>query len=130
MSEYRTYHHVADDHQRGRLVQHAIRKGIDQARGDFFYALLTDGLDDESLGLLARDAWAAYHRQVTFDYPQFAETLYLHAYSTAYRGHLEVVASGRHTDPVALARTIEIALGLIEQRDADSDQRERRGSAR
>lgn len=124
MSAHRTYHHVADDHQRGLLVQHAIRKGLEQARGDFFYALLADGLDDESLGLFARDAWAAYHRQVTFDYPQFAETLFLHADRTAYRRHLLEVASGRHTDPLALARTIEIALGLIEGLDEGIGQRE------
>lgn len=124
MGVHRTYHHVADDHHRSLLVLHAVRKGIEQARGDFFYALLADGLDDESLGIFARDAWNAYHQRVTFDYPQFAETLFLHAYQTAYRRHLEEVTHGRSTDPVALALTIEIALGLIEQQDRDSEQRE------
>ncbi|HEX6799265.1 MAG TPA: hypothetical protein VF116_16265 [Ktedonobacterales bacterium] len=114
MQKYTAYHHVADDQQRGLLVQHAVRKGIEQARGDFFYAMLADGLDDEGLSLCAHEAWNNYHRQVTFDYPQFAETLFLHAYRTAYRRHLEEVARGGHTDPPALARTIEIALGLIE----------------
>lgn len=121
MQRHPVFHHIADDHHRNLLVQHAIRKGIEQARGDFFYALVPDGVDDETLGHFGRDAWAAFHRQVTFDYPQFAETLYLHAYRTAYRRHLDDVAHGRHTDPVALARTIEIALGLIAQQDNESD---------
>lgn len=124
MHQHAIYHHVADDQQRGLMVQHAARKGIEQARGDFFYAMLADGLDDEGLSLCAHEAWSAYHRRVTFDYPHFAESLFLHAYRAAYRRHLDEVASGRHTDPVALARTIEIALGLIEQHGQDSDQHE------
>lgn len=121
MQQHVTYHHIADDYQRGLLVQHAVRKGIEQARGDFFFALLADGLDDEGVALCAREAWNAYHRQVTLDYPQFAETLYLHAYRAAYRRHLEDVTSGRHTDAPALARTIEIALGLLEAQRGDED---------
>lgn len=114
MHVYRAYHHIADDSHRGRLVQHAIRKGMEQARGDFYYALLADGLDDEGLTLCAGEAWSVYHRQIMFDYPQFAETLFLHAYRTAYRRHLQDVASGRYTDPVALARAIDLDFGLAE----------------
>lgn len=115
MHPHATYRHIADDYHRNLLVQHAIRKGIEQARGDFFYALLADGLDDAGLDLCAHEVWAAYHRQVTFDYPQFAETLFIHAYRAAYRRHLEDVARGQHTDPLALARTIEVGFGLVEQ---------------
>lgn len=114
MHVYRAYHHIADDSHRGRLMQHAIRKGIEQARGDFFYALLTDGLDNEGVALCAREAWNAYHRQIMFDYPHFAEKLFLHAYRAAYRRHLQDVASGRHTDPVAMARAIDLDFGLAE----------------
>ncbi|HEX6799409.1 MAG TPA: hypothetical protein VF116_17000 [Ktedonobacterales bacterium] len=121
MHAYRAYHHIADDSHRSLLVRHAVLKGIEQARGDFFFALLADGLDDEGVALCAREAWNVYHRQVTFDYPQFAETLYLHAYRAAYRRHLEDVTSGRHTDVLALARTIEIALVLLEAHCSDED---------
>jgi hypothetical protein len=115
MSHHRpAYQHIADDHHRRLLILHAVRKGIDQARGDFYHALLVDGLDDESLDLFAREVWEAYQRQVTFDYPQFAETLFLRAYRTSYRRHLEDVASGRHTDPQAVAQTIETVFGLGE----------------
>lgn len=113
--QHALYHHVADDQHRGQMVAHALRKGIEQARGDFFYAMLTEGLDDEGLSLCAHEAWNAYHRQVTFDYPQFAETLFLRAYRDAYRRHLHDVARGKHTDTLALARAVEIAFGLVEQ---------------
>jgi hypothetical protein len=112
MSTHSIYHHIADDHSRGLLVQHAIRRGIEQARGDFYHALLVDGLDDEGLNLVADEAWNVYHRQVEFDYPQYAETLYVYAFRVAYRRHLENVAQGEPTDPVALARAIEVDLGL------------------
>ncbi len=114
MHQHAIYHHVADDQHRAQLVAHAIRKGIEQARGDFFYAMLADGLDDEGLSLCAHEAWNAYRRQVTFDYPQFAETLFLHAYKSAYRRHLRDVAHGVHTDAQELARAVEIAFGMVE----------------
>lgn len=114
MGRYRAYCHIADDYHRNLLVQHAIRKGIEQARGDFFYALLADGLDDAGVDLCAREAWNAYQRQVTFDYPHFAETLFVHAYRAAYRRHVEDVARGQQTDPLALARSIEVGFGLAE----------------
>lgn len=123
MHQHATYHHIADDHSRALLMQYAIRKGMEQARGDFYYGLLADGLDDAGLTLCAREVWSAYHRRVTFDYPQFAEMLFLHAYRTAYRQHLQDVASGRHTDPAVLARSVEVALGLLDtQQEGDGDQ--------
>lgn len=115
MDRHSAYHHIADDYHRGLLVEYAIRKGIEQARGDFFYALLADGLDDAGVDLCGREAWNAYQRQVTFDYPHFAETLFVHAFRAAYRQHLEDVARGQHTDSVALARAIEVSFGLAEQ---------------
>jgi hypothetical protein len=105
-------HHIADDHQRGALVRIAIDKGMEQARGDFMYAMLADGLDDESLMVVACDAWDAFSRHVEFDYPRYAWTLYLRGFQSGYRTHLLNLAAGRHESAHDLVATIEAELGL------------------
>jgi hypothetical protein len=105
-------HHIADDHQRGVLVRIAVDKGVEQARGDFFHALLVEGLDDETLMLFAGEAWDSFSRLVEFDYPQFAQTLFLQAYRSAYHAHLLQLASGKHANTHDLVAAIEAEIGL------------------
>lgn len=105
-------HSIADDHHRSALIRAAVQKGVEQARGDFYYALLTEGLDDESVALFAREAWEALARHMTFDYPQFAQKLYIQAYQSAYRAHLHALASGQHRTTAELVADIEAEIGL------------------
>ena len=56
-------HHIADDYQRGALVRIAVDKGMEQARGDFVYATLVEGLDDADLQLVqVRKRWLMRRR--------------------------------------------------------------------
>jgi hypothetical protein len=112
MNASKHLHHIADDHQRGALVRIAVDKGMQQARGDFFYALLVEGLDDESLTMMAREAWDAISRYVEFDYPQFAQTLYLHGFRLGYRTHLRNLAAGKHESAHNLVAILEAEMGL------------------
>lgn len=109
------YHHsIASDAQRSALVRVAVSKGMEQARGDFFHALLVEGLDDESLALFARDEWERLSLHIQFDYPQFAQALFLRAYQSAYRAHLVHLANGTHESPHDLTRAVETEIGLTQ----------------
>lgn len=105
-------HHIADDHQRAAVIRLAVHKGVDQARGDFFHALLVEGLDDESLLLFAHEEWEAFARHVAFDYPGYAQTLFFQAYRSAYRAHLSRLASGGSASARELVAAIEEEIGL------------------
>jgi hypothetical protein len=112
MSAVKHLHHIADNHQRGALMGRAIDKGMEQARGDFFYALLVEGLDDQGLSMVAGEAWKAYSRHVEFDYPRFAQTLFLRGFKLGYRTHLRNVADGRHESAHELVAVLEADMGL------------------
>jgi len=112
MHDGKPLHHIASDHQRAALIRLAVHKGVEQARGDFFHVLLVEGLDDESLLLFAREEWEVFARQVTFDYPRFAEALFVSAYRTAYRNHLSRLASGQPPSTYELVAAAEEAIGL------------------
>src|SRR5262245_2632187 len=103
----RYFHSIADDHKRGALLWAAVNAAREQARGDFFHALLIEGVDDESLTCLANDAWATYARHIEFDYPQFAQGLFLRAYQSAYRAYLLEGVSGQHRSASGLVAAIE-----------------------
>lgn len=111
-SNKKLLHSIADNRQRAALLRAAISKGQEQARGDFFYALLTEGLDDESLTLFAREACDAYFRQIEFDYPQFAQSLFLRAYRLAYHARLRDLADGQHQSADELLAAVEAEAGL------------------
>jgi hypothetical protein len=112
-TDEKRFHSIADDHQRAALLRSAISKGQEQARGDFIYALLTDGLDDESLTLFAREAYDTRFHQIEFDYPQFAQSLFLGAYRLAYRARLRDLANGQHHSADELVALVEAEAGLI-----------------
>jgi hypothetical protein len=105
-------HHIADDHQRGALVRIAIDKGMEQACGDFFYALLVEGLGDLGLSMVAGEAWDVYSRHVEFDYPRFAQTLFLRGFRLGYRTHLRNLADGKHQSAHELVAVLEADMGL------------------
>jgi hypothetical protein len=105
-------HHIADDYQRGVLVRRAVDRGMEQARGDFLYAMVEEGLDDEGLALVAREAWDAFSRYVEFDYSHFAQTLFLRGFRSGYRTHLRNLAAGRHESAHDLVAAIEAEMGL------------------
>jgi hypothetical protein len=107
-----SFHSVASDHQRGALVRMAASKGLQQAHGDFFHALFTEGVDDASLSYWADDAWETYARHIEFDYPRFAQALFLQAYRLAYRAHLLDLATGRHQSMTEIVAAIEAEIGL------------------
>ncbi len=106
------FHSVADDRQRVALIRTAISKGQEQARGDFFYALLPEGLDDDSLMLFAREACDGHLRLIDYDYPQFAQTLFLRAYRAAYRVRVLDLANGQYHNPDELVAVVEAEVGL------------------
>src|SRR5215469_8144296 len=112
MNVRKRLHHIADDHQRGALVRIAVDKGMEQARGDFMYAMLAEGLEDEGPTLVAREAWEAFSRHVEFDYSQYARTLFLRGFQVGYRTHLLNLAAGGHESAHDLAAAIEAELGL------------------
>jgi aminopeptidase N len=105
-------HSIANDHHRAALIHMAAQKGVEQARGDFHFALMSEGLDDETIALFAHDAWEALTRRMVFDYPQFAQKLYLHAYRSAYRAHLNALASAEYHTTAELVAAIEAEIGL------------------
>ena len=112
MNAARYQHSIASDFQRRALVRFAVAKGMEQARGDFFHALLVEGLDDESLSFFARAEWEAFSQRIQFDYPHFALALFLRAYQSAYRAHLLHLANGTHESPYDLIKAIEAETGL------------------
>jgi hypothetical protein len=112
MHDGKPLHHIADDRQRAALIRLAVHKGVDQARGDFFHVLLMEGLDDGSLALFAREEWDVFTRHVAFDYPRYAQTLFLQAYRSAYRAHLSGLAHGRPASTSELVAAIEEEIGL------------------
>jgi hypothetical protein len=105
-------HSIASDHQRAALVRAAVGKGVEQARGDFYYGLLSEGLDDESVALFAGEEWQRLARHMIFDYPQFARKLYLHAYQLAYRMHLSALVTGHSLSTQDLVAAVEAEIGL------------------
>jgi hypothetical protein len=104
--------HIADDLQRGALMRAAVQKAAELARGDFYHGLMVEGLDDESLALVARADWETFSTFVQFDYSQFAQALFLQAYQTAYHAHLRDLVDGRQPPIADLAAVIEAEIDL------------------
>jgi hypothetical protein len=105
-------HSIADDHQRRALLWQACRKAMDLADEDFYHAMTTTGLDDESLRTFARAAFGAYTATIVFDYPGYADSLFLKAYMLAYRDHLRALMNGSRLSPAAVLNEVEAGLGL------------------
>ncbi len=109
----RHLHFIADDYQRKAMIQTAMRKAIELARDSFFHGLMIDALGDEDLAFFAGEAWKAYTRTIEFDYPTYAETLFLQAYINAYRVYQRELPKGVHPSAVTLAEEFEAELGLV-----------------
>lgn len=109
----RHLHFIADDFQRKAMIQTAVRKAMELARDSFFHGLMIDALADDELSLFAGEAWKAYDRLIEFDYPTYAETLFLQAYRTAYRVYQRDLPNGVHPSAVTLADEFEAEIGLV-----------------
>jgi len=109
----RHLHFIADDFQRKAMIQAAIRKAIELARDSFFHGLMIEALGDEELSLFAGEAWKAYSLVIEFDYPTYAETLFLQAYLMAYRVYQRDLPNGIHPSAVTLADQFEAEIGLV-----------------
>lgn len=112
MNRHLHTHSIANDQHRAALVRMAVQKGVERARGDFHFALMSEGLDDETIALFAHDAWEALAQRMVFDYPQFAQKLYMQAYRSAYRAHLNALANGDYHTTAELVAAIETEIGL------------------
>lgn len=104
--------HIADDVQRGGLIRVAMRKAVALAHECFFHALMVDGLDDEALELFPQEAWAQLAEAFDFDYPRYAQSLYVQAYKTAYRAAMRELPDARHPNTAELAEAFEAEIGL------------------
>lgn len=104
-------HSVADDRQRQTLLWQACRKAMDLADEDFYHAMTTTGLDDASLRTFAGAAFAAYTTSIAFDYPAYAESLFLKAYTLAYRDHLRALMNGARLSLAATLAEVEAGMG-------------------
>jgi hypothetical protein len=103
---------IADDFQRRAMIQTAIAKAIGLARDSFFHGLMIDALDDSELQVFAHDAWKAFERIIEFDYPTYAETLYLQAYRMAYRVYQRDLPHGIQPSAASLADGFEAEIAL------------------
>jgi hypothetical protein len=104
--------HIANDVQRHGLIQAAMQKAVALAHECFFHALMVDGLDDEAVELFAREAWAQLAGAFEFDYPRYAQSLYIQAYKMAYRAAMRELPDGRHPNTAELAKAFEAEIGL------------------
>jgi hypothetical protein len=105
-------HSIADDYQRRALLWQACRKAMDLADEDFYHAMTTTGLDDESLRTFARAAFGAYTATIVFDYPGYADSLFLKAYTLAYRDHLRALMNGARCSMAATLAEVEAGIGF------------------
>jgi hypothetical protein len=103
---------IADDLQRRAMIQNAIGKAIELARDSFFHGLMIDALDDSELQVFADEAWKAYDLTNEFDYPTYAEALFLQAYRMAYRVYQRDLPHGIQPSAASLAETFEADIGL------------------
>ena len=95
------------------MIQTAIRKAIELARDSFFHGLMIEAMDDEDLALFAGEAWKAYTLRIEFDYPSYAETLFLGGYRMAYRVYQRDLPHDIHPSAVTLADQFEVEIGLV-----------------
>jgi hypothetical protein len=105
-------HSIADDYQRRALLWQACRKAMDLADEDFYHAMTTTGLDDESLRTFASAAFGAYTATIVFDYPGYADSLFLKAYTLAYRDHLRALVNGARLSMAGMLDEVEAGMGL------------------
>lgn len=101
------YHSIASDFQRAALIQIAIRRAGDIVRESFFHGLMVDDLGDAEVAIFAEDAWMRYDKTVTFDYPDYAHTLFLRAFRIGYQAYCDDVPRGIHPDTHVLAELLE-----------------------
>lgn len=87
---------IADDGQRQALLWCAARRAVDLAEEDFYHAMTVEGLDGESLAVFARQAYERYNAGYSFDYPGYAESVFLKAFALVYREHLRDLINGVH----------------------------------
>jgi hypothetical protein len=103
---------IADDLQRRAMIQTAMAKAIELARDSFFHGLMIDPLDDSDLQVFADEAWKAYDRIIEFDYPTYAQALFLQAYLMAYRVYQRDLPHGIQPRAASLAESFEADIGL------------------
>lgn len=100
------FHSIADDYHQRLIVHRAVTQAREQARSAFLFGMDADGLDAEGVSILADEAWRIYQARITFDYPLYARTLFLHAYRTAYRVYIQGLAHGHAVDATLLTSDI------------------------
>jgi hypothetical protein len=103
---------IADDFQRRAMIQNAIGKAIELARDSFFHGLMIDALEDSDLQVFADEASKAYSRVIEFDYPTYAEALFLQAYRMAYRVYQRDLPHGIQPGAASLVEAFEAEIGL------------------
>ena len=104
-------HSVADDQHWRALLWYAARRAIELAEEDFYHAMATEGLDDESLKVFGRQAYERYTHDYSFDYPHYAEARFLMVYARVYRDRLRDLVNGVHRPIGALFALAEPLAG-------------------
>lgn len=98
---------VADDQHWRTLLWYAARRAVELAEEDFYHAMATDGLDDESLKVFGSQAYERYTHGYSFDYPHYAEARFLMVYARVYRERLSDLVNGVHRPLSALFALVE-----------------------
>ena len=105
-------HSIASDYLRSAMLQYAMRKASELAKEGFYHGLGTLEMGDEDLALFAEEAWRRYTMTINFDYPRYAHTLFLQAYSMAYRTFATELPNDLHPNLQILIAEFEKERGL------------------
>ena len=109
-------HSIASDLLRVAMIQSAMRHAAELARESFYHGLGIGDIPDTELVPFAEDAWRKYTLRVTFDYPDYAHTLFVHAYQMAYQAYARELSKGLHPNVPILAEEFEALRGLAPER--------------
>jgi hypothetical protein len=101
------FYSIASDFQRGAMIQVAMRRAGEIARESFYHGLMVGDLGGAELAFFAEDAWGRFSMSVTFDYPDYAHSLFLRAYEMAYRAYADDLPRGIHPNTFVLAELLE-----------------------
>jgi hypothetical protein len=105
-------HSIASDYLRTAMLQSAMRKASELAKEGFYHGLGTLEMGDEDLALFAEDAWRRYTLTIDFDYPSYAQRLFVEAYQMAYHAYARDLPNGLHPNLQILIAEFEAKRGL------------------
>jgi hypothetical protein len=106
------FHSIASDYLRGAMLQFAMRKAADLAGESFYHGLGIESLGGDDVLVFAEDSWRKYSLSIDFDYPQYAQKLFLRAFQSAYLAYMRELPNGLHPSLPDLVAAFEAQVGL------------------